>query len=229
MLIADALCGLLTETGRGRAAGALDDVFGIKRDESRGYLDGRGITEIDAEYSSRPFPERLRAYDNALRYRSMVVFERGTRAASGSSTGVSDTADVLIRKKTGNGQSLYLNLTPLAYEYFPYRAGEIGGAWREVIGKAHNDIGLRPRVEIFGGSGTEPWMEALLWRNGNRYCLAVLKNLSSSGDGAASVALLGQGSGPRPQTNHCSNQSTGQEPPKQSDRKSLWRCDVVHR
>jgi len=192
MLIADALCGLLTETGRGRTTGALDEVFGIKRDESRGYLDGRGITEIDGEYSSRPFPERLRAYENALRYRSMVIFERGTRAASGSSTGVSDTAAVLIRKKTGSGQSLYLNLTPLAYEYFPYRAGEIGGAWREVIGKAHNDVGLRPRVEIFGGGVTEPWMEALLWRNGNRYCLAVLKNLSSSGDSAASAGLLGQ-------------------------------------
>lgn len=192
MLIADAICGLLSETGRGRAEGALDDLFGIRRDESRGYLDGRGITEIDAEYSSRPFPERLRAYNNALRYRSMVVFERGTRAASGSSTGVSNTTDVLVRKKTGNGQSLYLNLTPLAYEYFPYRAGEIGGAWRDVIGKAHNDIGLRPRVEIFGGSGIEPWMEALLWRNGNRYCLAVLKNWSPSEDTAASVALLGK-------------------------------------
>ena len=35
-------------------------------------------------------------------------------------------------------------------------------------------------------------MEALLWRNGNRYCLAVLKNLSPSGDGAASAALLGK-------------------------------------
>jgi hypothetical protein len=121
----------------------------------------------------------------------MVVFERGTRAASGSPTGVSDTAAVLIRKKTGSGQSLYLNLTPLAYEYFPYRAGEIGRAWREV-GKVHNDVGLRPRVEIFGGGGTEPWMEALLWRNGNRYCLAVLKNWSPSEDTAASVALLGK-------------------------------------
>ena len=136
MLIADALCGLLTETGRGRAAGALDDLFGIRRDESKGYLDGRGITEIDGEYSSKPFPERLRAYDNALRYRSMVVFERGTRAASGTSAGATETAEVLIRKKTGSGQSLYLNLTPLAYEYFPYRAGEIGEAWRDVIGKA---------------------------------------------------------------------------------------------
>ena len=61
-----------------------------------------------------------------------------------------------------------------------------------MIGKAHNDIGLRPRVEIFGGGGIEPWMEALLWRNGNRYCLAVLKNWSPSEDTAASVALLGK-------------------------------------
>jgi hypothetical protein len=35
-------------------------------------------------------------------------------------------------------------------------------------------------------------MEALLWRNGNRYCLAVLKNWSPSEDTAASVALLGK-------------------------------------
>ena len=35
-------------------------------------------------------------------------------------------------------------------------------------------------------------MEALLWRNGNRYCLAVIKNLLPSGDGAASAALLGK-------------------------------------
>jgi len=192
MLIADAICGLLTETGRGRAAGALDDLFGIKRDESRGYLDGKGITEIDAEYSKKPFPERLRAYDNALRYRSMVVFERGTRATSGSSTGVSDTTDVLVRKKTGSGQSLYLNLTPLAYEYFPYRAGEMGKAWREVVGKAHYNIGLRPRVEILGDSGNELWMETLLWRNGNRYCLALLKNVSPSEDGVASAADAGR-------------------------------------
>jgi len=188
MLIADTLCGLLTETGRGRAPGALDDLFGIKRDESGGYLDGRGITEIDGEFATRPFPERLRAYDGAFRYRSMVVFERGTRAASGSAAGASETAEVLIGKKTGIGRSLYLNLTPLAYEYFPYRSGEIGRAWREVISQALNQAGLRPRVEISRGNGDEPWMESLLWRNGNRYCLAILKNVQPSPDSHALLA-----------------------------------------
>ena len=55
-LIADALCGLLTETGRGRASGALDALCGIKRDESRGYLDGRGITKSTSNMPASLFP-----------------------------------------------------------------------------------------------------------------------------------------------------------------------------
>jgi hypothetical protein len=192
MLIADALCGLMTETGRGGTQGALDDVFGVRRDESRGYLDGTGITEIDSEYFAKPFPQRLRAYAGALRYRSMVVYERGTRATSEALAETTETAHVLIRKKTGPGQSLYLNLTPLAYEHFPYRAGETGRVWREVMGAALGGIGLRPRVEVYGVNGREAWMESLLWRNGNRYCLAILKNLSLLTESSHLAAVLGK-------------------------------------
>ena len=192
MLIADALCGLMTETGRGRTQGALDDLFGVFRDESRGYLDGTGITELDSEYFAKPFPQRLRAYAGALRYRSMVVFERSTRATPEASAEAAGTAHVLIRKKTGPGQSLYLNLTPLAYEHFAVRSGETGLAWREVIGSALGDTRLRPRVDIFGVNGREPWMESLLWRNRHRYCLAILKNPSLSTESSHLAAVLGK-------------------------------------
>jgi hypothetical protein len=180
LLIADALCGLLTETGRGRTTGILDDLFGIQRDESRGYFNGRGITEIDAEQYARPFPERLRAYDGALQYRSMIVCERGTRAMSGATGERAGSADVLVRRTAGSGQTLYLNLTPLAYAYFPFRSGQIGAAWRDTLGKVLGDAGLRPRVEIYRGDARAPWMECLLWRNANRYCLAVLKNADTA-------------------------------------------------
>ena len=182
MLIADTLCGIFTETGRGRKAGALDDLFGVQRDESRGYLNGQGITEVDAEEFQKPFAQRLQAYNGALQYRSLIVFERGTRAAAGAAKDTAGGADVLIRRKVEKGQTLYLNLTPLAYAYFPYRSGKVGESWREVIGRVLRDAGLKPRVEVFGGSTLEPWMESLLWRNGNRYCLAVLKNMSEAGD-----------------------------------------------
>jgi hypothetical protein len=192
LLIADTLCGLMTETGRGRPAGALDDLFGVRRNESRGYLNGQGLTEIDAEAFQQPFSTRLRAYAGSLPYRSMIVFERGTQADPGSSRETAGGADVLIGRRTGRGQTLYLNLTPMAYAYFPYRAGAMGAAWRDLLGTTLQAAGLRPRVEIFGGAEKEPWMESLLWRRAQRYCLAVLKNAFEAGDVSDSPRVIEQ-------------------------------------
>jgi len=189
VLVSDTLCGLLTETGRGRRSGVLDKLFGLRRDESLGYLDGRGITEVDANNFKKPLPERLQAYNASLRYRSMIVFERGTRSTRtvGSRESVK-TSDVLIRNKTGKGSTLYLNLTPLAYAYSSFRTAVVGREWRELMRNELRAVGLEPRVEVFGADGVEPWMECLLWRNGNRYCLAILKN--TSGPGGATGSLI---------------------------------------
>lgn len=153
-LIADNLAGLLTETGRGRARGVLDDLFGVRRDESKGYLDGRTLTEIDGEYYAEPLPRRLHAYSGSLKRGELIVYERGTTVAA------------------ENPRAVYLNLTPAAYSYFPYRSGEMGRQWRDLLGKILERAGLQRRVEIEG----ESWMESLLWRKQDRYCLAVIKN-----------------------------------------------------
>ena len=158
LLIADSLTGLLTETGRGRPSGALDDLFGIVRDESKGYLNGKSLTEIDAEYGDRPFTDRLRAYNDSLRHGSMVVYERGTDRT-------------LARRRFGKGKAFYLNLTPLAYSYFPYRNGNMGKEFRDMIGQELESAGLYPRVTI-----DIPFVETLLWRNENGYLLAVVQN-----------------------------------------------------
>ena len=158
LLIADSLTGLLTETGRGRPSGALDDLFGIVRDESKGYLNGKSLTEIDAEYGDRPFTDRLRAYNDSLRHGSMVVYERGTDRT-------------LARRRFGKGKAFYLNLTPLAYSYFPYRNGNMGKEFRDMIGQELKSAGLHPRVTI-----DIPFVETLLWRKEDRYLLAVVQN-----------------------------------------------------
>lgn len=189
LLIADALCGLLTETGRGRQIGILDDLFGIQRDESRGYFNGRSITEVNAEEFAKPLLERLHAYDGALQYRSMVVCERGTRAVSGTSREGAGGAEVLVRRTGAQGRTLYLNLTPLAYAYFPFRSGHVGAVWREIVGKVLGEAGLRPRVEIYRGGAREPWMECLLWRNADRYCLALLKNAHQASDSMGVIEM----------------------------------------
>ncbi len=151
ILIADDLTGLLTDTGRGRKQGALDDLFGIVRDESKGYLDGRGLTEIDAEYGNKPFQDRLRAYPGSLHKGPLVVFERGTQ------------------QKIQNSRAIYLNLTPLAYEH--WRNDRPGQEWRTLIGNTLKELGVPPRIMT-----NLPFVESLLWRNGDRYVLAIVKN-----------------------------------------------------
>ena len=47
LLIADYMCGIFDEHGNGRKKGILDGLFGIERHELSGYLNGKGLTEID--------------------------------------------------------------------------------------------------------------------------------------------------------------------------------------
>src|SRR5262249_21749323 len=63
---------------------------------------------------------------------------------------------------------------------------------REEIGKTLRGAGLRPRMEVSGRDQPEPWMESLFWRNGNRYCLAVLKNVMGSADGPDAMKMIEQ-------------------------------------
>jgi len=67
-------------------------------------------------------------------------------------------------------------MTPLPYEYFPYRSGNGGREWREALGRELRQSGLQPRVNVEAGGTPVPWMECLLWRNADRYCLALVKN-----------------------------------------------------
>ena len=91
-------------------------------------------------------------------------------------------AEVAVQRSVDRGRTLYLNLTPMPYGHFPTRSGKTGAAWREIVGAALLDAGLRPRVEVYRGADREPWMESLLWRKVNRYCLALLKNPSDVGN-----------------------------------------------
>ncbi|MBE3070678.1 MAG: beta-galactosidase trimerization domain-containing protein [Planctomycetes bacterium] len=176
-VIADCLTGLLDEHGVGRAAGgALDDLFGIARDESKGYLDGKTITEINGEKYNRPFLQRL-AYDGALRHEGMVVYERGTQAAGGSgAAGRVEGADAVVVRPVGKGKAVYLNLTPVAYTDLAERTGPLGDRWRSLVGGLLSGAGLEPRARVLAGGKPVPMAETLLWRKGGKVVLCVVKN-----------------------------------------------------
>jgi len=180
-VIADHLTGVLTEHGVGRAGGgALDGVFGIRRDESKGYLSGRGITEIDGEKYNRPFLQRL-MYDGALRHKGIVVYERGTKAAAGEAEATVGAADVVIRSRAGRGRTVYLNLTPMAYYDMNARLGRFGEAWRQLMTGLLAESGLQPRARALAGGKPIPLAELLYWRKGRRVVVGLVKNPTRQG------------------------------------------------
>ncbi len=186
-VIADHLTGVLDARGVGRPRGVLDDLFGIRRDEGPGYLDGRHITEIDGEKYRAPFLERL-SYDGALRHEGMVVYERGTRAAGGRAGARAGSADVVIRRRPGGGRAVYLNLTPLAYVDHGLRLSETGERWRKLLTTLLAESSLVPRARVIADEALVPLAELLYWRRGETTVLGLIKNASRhaemDGDGA---------------------------------------------
>ena len=187
-VIADYWTGLLDEHGVGRApGGGLDALFGLRRDESRGYFDGSTITEIDGERYSRPFLDRFPT-GNLLRFEGRMIVERGTTADAARATHRIDGADVVLRRRVGRGNTIYLNLSPVEYFDNSVRLQAPGERWRELLSGLLEDAELTPRAVVYAGGNRVPMTETLFWRRGNRQLLAVVKNPSRQASTDAATA-----------------------------------------
>jgi hypothetical protein len=183
ILIADYLFGLMDEHGKARSKGALDDLFGLIRNESKGYMNGEGLIEIDGEKYKEPYLLRFANYDGAYRYNDIVVFERGTKHredANGNKIrdflSLFHRASVIIAKDTGRGRTFYLNLSPLEYWSPEKRFGEYGHEWRKIVSQIMQSAGLTPRVVIYEKGNSVNMIEPLYWKNGERTYLGLIKN-----------------------------------------------------
>lgn len=179
-LIADYLCGVFDEHGRGRKLGVLDELFGIERVERAGYMNGKGLTEIDGEKYQQPFLERFTYYDGAYRYKDIVVFERGTKHKPGTEAirlkGPLHNASVFVKNRTGKGQSIYLNLSPIEYWDPSKRFSAYGHTWQKLISSIMDSAVIRPRVTVYERGKTANMIECLYWKNGDKHYLGLIKN-----------------------------------------------------
>jgi hypothetical protein len=176
-LVADHLCGVLDEHGKGRREGALDDLFGITRNKSAGYLGGSGYTDINGEFYRKPFLDRLTNYGGAYRYKDIVVFERGVKCnLPAQGVEVDAGPSVFIRRKTGKGATVYLNLSPIEYWDAQKRLGNYGANWREIVSKILKTASMEPRVLVYENSSLANMVECLFWKNGENNYMGVVKN-----------------------------------------------------
>jgi hypothetical protein len=183
ILVADYLCGVLDEHGKGRAKGILDDLFGIMRDESAGYMNGKGLTEIDGEEYEQPFLKRFTYYDGAYRFQDIVVFERGTRHRAGTkgieikdNLGLFHHASVIIENRVGKGQTIYLNLSPVEYWDPNKRFSGYGHTLRKIVSGIMNSARIQPRVTVYERGNAANMIEPLYWKNGDKHYLGLVKN-----------------------------------------------------
>ena len=183
ILIADYLCGMMDQHGRGREKGILDDLFGIARDESTGYMNGVGLTEIDGEKYQKPFLDRLSNYEGAYRYEEMVVFERGTKHRSGckaieikDNVGLLHRASVLIENRAVKGQTFYLNLSPIEYWDPTKRFSGYGHTLRKIVSAVMNSARIQARVTLYENGNASSMIEPVYWKNGKKHYLGLIKN-----------------------------------------------------
>ena len=189
-VVADHLCGVFDEHGKVRSQGALDELFGVTHDLSKGLLNGKVLYEIDAElYSDQPIEKKVStAYDGAPRWNGLVVYERGLQAAGGKAKAEVDGLPALVR----NGRAVYLNLSPVYHcvdRYQPETA-----AWPGVILSLMADAGITPRARVINvATGkAEPIAECLYWRlRDGRTALCVIKNRFRSASISGAGTSLG--------------------------------------
>jgi hypothetical protein len=182
-LIADYLCGLLDDHGKGRVKGELDELFGITRNEAAGYMNGEGLTEIDGEKHKKPFLERITFYRDAYRYKDIIVFERETmhtNTAEGIALknylGLLQGPSIRIKNQIGKGTAFYLNLSPIEYWDPSKRFSSYGREWRNFVSEILEQVGMRSRVKVYENGNTVNMIECLFWQNGGKHFLGLVKN-----------------------------------------------------
>ncbi|MFQ5807991.1 MAG: hypothetical protein ACE5JM_00100, partial [Armatimonadota bacterium] len=181
-VLADYLVGVFDEHGKGRSKGALDDLFGVEHDLSKGVLDGEHIAEVNGELYNRPLQERLN-HDGAYRFQDFVLYERGLRATGMSATAEFADAALMVTTDPGQGRTMYLNLSLIPYLLARYSAeGEPYRAGMTAMLKA---VGVKPRVRVFEGETELPNVERLIWQKDGQFYLCLIWNAlrNSSIDG----------------------------------------------
>jgi hypothetical protein len=169
VVIADHLCGVFDEHGKARAAGALDELFGVKHDLSKGILSGDTLTEIDGE-NGGAFAEKNWKVTGVPMFKGLPIYERGLTAAGGKAD-YTDGGTAVVR----NGKHVYLNISTAGVQ-LKRPKNEIG-EWLAFTAELFKQAGVTPRVKLALNGEPAKHTEALFWKNGDSTTLCVVKNL----------------------------------------------------
>lgn len=182
-VIADFACGIFDQHGKGRAKGALDDLFGVTHDGSetkKDFFVGKLWVETDQEAGFGGGIRKLLATLTPKLQDGFAVAE--TRLP------------VRSMKKVGAGMAVYLNLSPQRYlQYRDERTAD--DARRAVFLQPVLDAGVRPWVRITSGGKRPVNSEVTYLTKNDRTYVFVVQNASVSSTSLGDTQTTGLGSG----------------------------------
>jgi hypothetical protein len=180
-VIADFGCGLFDQHGKGRAAGALDDLFGVRHTGAltkKDLFGGKIWTEADQDkaYDFKDYGQLLDTVKCTMND-GYAVAETSLGAGGAKTTGATG-----IVRKVGKGQAIYLNLSPL--RYLQYRGeGRADDARRAPFVTHVLSSGVKPWIKLMGPDGKRPRnAEATYWSKNGRTWVFVVQNVPMTGD-----------------------------------------------
>ena len=180
-VIADFACGIFDQHGKGRTAGALDELFGVKHDGSetkKDFFGGRLWVETDQDrgFSYEKYAD-LFATVRCKLHEGYAVAEKRLPTVS--------------LREVGSGRAVYLNLSP--QRYLQYREeGKADAAGREPF--MSNVLSTaKPWLRITANGGRPRNCEATYWSKGGRTLVFIVQNVPVSGSafgGGAAEGLI---------------------------------------
>jgi hypothetical protein len=175
-VIADHLCGIFDEHGKSRKFGALDSLFGVTRDLSKGILNNKSSTEVDAEIDYGSLSDKNWIGKDAPQFQDVAVFELGLKASTGKATNTISDTDVVIKNVVGKGKTIYLNLSTIGF--YKVRGKGQGQKFTAFLKSLLAESEITPKIELLENGKSPYILESLFWKKEKKNVLCIFRNLS---------------------------------------------------
>jgi hypothetical protein len=175
-VIADHLCGIFDEHGKSRSVGALDSLFGVTRDLSKGILNGKTATEVDAEIDYGNLSDKNWMGLEAPKYLDVAVFELGLKATTGKALSSVSGTDVVVKNIVEKGNAIYLNLSTIGF--YKVRGKGQGKSFTTFLKSLLAEYDVVPKIELLENGKSPYLLESIFWKKEKKNILCIFRNLS---------------------------------------------------
>lgn len=175
-IIADHLCGIFDEHGKSRKIGALDSLFGVTRDLSKGILNNKSATEVDAEIDYGNLSDKNWMGKDAPQFQDVAVFELGLKASKGKAVDTIKDTDVVVKNEVGKGKAVYLNLSTIGF--YKVRGKGQGQKFTAFLKSLLAESNVAPKIELLENGKSPYLLESIFWKKEKQNVLCVFRNLS---------------------------------------------------